>query len=82
MKTDITQQLQAMNEFRTKASQVVNDLNRILGENPNEKLRTIWEIYCYQNNVDESIEGVESIVFDGWSSQVQFLKKEFPNASI
>jgi hypothetical protein len=79
---DITQRLQAENEFKVKASQVVCDLNRILGENPNEKFRTIWEIFCYQNGVDESNEGIESIVFDGWSHNIKLMKELYPNASI
>ena len=28
--------------------------------------RTIWEIFCYQNNIDEDSQGEEAKAFDVW----------------
>lgn len=28
--------------------------------------KTIWEIFCYQNNIDEDSNGREAKVFDSW----------------
>lgn len=52
--------------IQAKAQHTANELNRIADENPNESYRTIWDIFCYQNDVDESSEGVEAYVFDNW----------------
>ena len=82
MKTDITQQLQGMIDFRNKATEIVAELNRVFDEYPEENFRTIWDIYCYQNGVDEKSEGIEAVVFDGWVENIKLLRKEFPNVEI
>jgi hypothetical protein len=51
---------------------IINELFRVAREN-NENFpwstvskRTVWEIFCYQNNIDEKSEGKEAQVFDKW----------------
>ena len=46
--------------------EIIDELNRVSSENKGENYRTIWEIFCYQNDVDESSEGLEAITFDEW----------------
>jgi hypothetical protein len=54
---------------------IITDLFRVVRENDTEHFplyitklsrKTIWEIFCHQNNIDEESNGLEAQVFDSW----------------
>jgi hypothetical protein len=49
------------------SKQLLNEFDRVSSENPTESKRTIWDIFCFQNNIDESSESFISETFDTWS---------------
>lgn len=55
--------------------EIISELFRVTRENANEHFphshynvnkKTIWEIFCYQNNIDEDSNGHEAEIFDTW----------------
>ena len=60
---------------KAKAQHTANELNRIADEYPQDNYRTIWEIFCHQNEVDYSSEGIEAYVFDNWVKYKKSLVK-------
>ncbi len=55
--------------------EIINDLFRVVRENDTEHFptyrttlsrKTIWEIFCHQNSIDEESNGLEAQVFDSW----------------
>ncbi len=54
---------------------IISDLFRVARETGNEHFphshfnvnkRTVWEVFCYQNNIDEDTDGQEAQIFDLW----------------
>ena len=46
--------------------------DQVLADNPGEGYRTIWEIYCWQQDLNEDSQGREAKLFDMWIDQRTF----------
>jgi hypothetical protein len=43
-----------------------NLFDQVLNDNAGESYRTIWEIYCWQQDLNEDSQGREAKLFDMW----------------
>ena len=53
--------------MKTAAENIREEFERLTKKYKGEKYRTIWEIYCYQNEVDYNDDyTLDAITFDAW----------------
>ena len=55
-----------MKTMGTNDIKTFNLFDEVLNDNAGESYRTIWEIYCYQQDLNEDSQGRESKLFDMW----------------
>jgi len=50
------------------AENITQEFERLMKKYKGERLRTIWDIYCHQNDVDYSDDNtIHAITFDAWA---------------
>jgi len=55
-----------LKDMRTNDIKTFNLFDQVLNDNAGESYRTIWEIYCYQQDLNEDSQGREAKLFDMW----------------